>query len=787
MEPYSLEAIPYKELAKAAIVPEEERRKLEEVAFHSNLLRAGHFIYGRHHFLVTVCLQKFLAESSLGAEICSDLRKKWQRCRFDLVLTPLNSHIGYLLPRLQEAFLLFHGLALNVATCIPLLELADRPYYSLPGPAAKMMAERASLMAGPQGERVSGLNILILDDAVASGRTLDTIIRALLRKARRLMDEEGLSRSLVSQIVAYAVIDRRSLARQTFLNSISQLRMINEPFSEFSLHTWLHMDMPVEETGSCYLCDEREAISAMSEACRLPREHPIRRELQRRQDALEPVSTETPGFVEGKGSGRRISIQWAGGLQSTTYELAMLDFHNLLSRGYPIGSLVEKYRELTHRRAEAENETGALMDLQRQMGREFFRRWKQACSQHSQAAWRKAMEAEIRQGSTLVRDLLPLAGMAMARWVERDEDELVSLCEEAVKELGTQSDTTSMWNLAVGASLWLLYHSHYLPPDKEGGTAVSRIEEALQTVVEDPETGERGRLFLEVVRGTLACPAGERRFLPALGTVLNHTLRPARNPMHRHLVPFSLQRIAQGETLDQWERRAVAASLSDFWEALEHCHTVIPTWRESDRLRHYIEGYREMVTHLVHLLSTEDEDNKETAISLALEIGGGWLRDPGDEPFKVIARVNVALSDVLAELASACKAKGIDFVLPELMDVSVLVPSNDATTEVLANWTHYNVEKQGEPGDKVAVSVKEVHGLVEVILYTRFAGRDVNVERIKSGRNASELLNYTWTLFDAKLDRVLESPTFREERFDVGIVATFALGLSPGNSGGGLP
>ncbi len=492
----------------------------------------------------------------------------WKRNRFDLVLAPLNSHIGYLLPRLQEEFLLFQGGSLNVATCIPLRELADRPYYTLPKPAARMIAERASQMTGQDGEKVGGLNILILDDAVASGRTLDTIVRALSRESSDLMERNGLSRSPVSALTVYAVIDRRSLARQTLQNEIARLRLIGEqraayppphtqPLAgdiDFSLSTWLRMDMPVEESGSCYLCDERDSISAMLAACRLPLEHPIRAELQSRQAALDPQSTETPRFLEGLGAGRKIEIQWSPGLQSTTYEVALLDFHNLLSRGFPIGSLVEKYQELALRNPSEEEDAGATVDLRAHMGREFLRRWKQVCSQQANAAWLQAMENEVAQGSTLARQLLPLAGMAMARSGGTEEDGgLVALCEKAVKQIGSRGDTTAMWNLAAGASLWLLYHSHYLPPDKESSAAVAQVEKALQTTIEGTNATETSRLFLEVVRGTLACPAGERRFLPSLRTVLNHTLRPARNPKHSHLVPFNLQRIAEGDSLDQWQ------------------------------------------------------------------------------------------------------------------------------------------------------------------------------------------------------------------------------------------
>ncbi len=229
----------------------------------------------------------------------------------------------------------------------------------------------------------------------------------------------------------------------------------------------------------------------------------------------------------------------------------------------------------------------------------------------------------------------------------------------------------------------------------------------------------------------------------------------------------------------------MAASLSDFWAALEHCFTVIPAWRNSERLRHYIEGYRQLVTHLVHLLSTRDgdklarhKDDEQVMTALALELSGGWLRDWGDEPFEVIALVNVALSEVFMKLASACKAKGVDFVLPKLEDVCVLVPSRDALMKVLANWTCEELQGHGAPGDKVAVEVRDKGGSIEVVLYTRFGGKDVSPEKISTGSGASELLDYDFSLFGAKLLRVDKSPTFEGELFDVGIAASFGAGLS---------
>ena len=64
----------------------------------------------------------------------------------------------------------------------------------------------------------TGLNILVIDDAVGSGRTQETLIRALIRVARNQYNDNELSVSPLNMICSYGILDRQGKARGTLLD-----------------------------------------------------------------------------------------------------------------------------------------------------------------------------------------------------------------------------------------------------------------------------------------------------------------------------------------------------------------------------------------------------------------------------------------------------------------------------------------------------------------------------------------------------------------------------------------
>ena len=69
---------------------------------------------------------------------------------------------------------------------------------------------------------------MILDDAIATGRTLETILRAIFLAARRSINKYALDRSPIELIHYYTILDRQGRSRGTFWTSIRKMALYGD-------------------------------------------------------------------------------------------------------------------------------------------------------------------------------------------------------------------------------------------------------------------------------------------------------------------------------------------------------------------------------------------------------------------------------------------------------------------------------------------------------------------------------------------------------------------------------
>ncbi len=523
VEQYSLEQFNYQRLAGALARPRERDanyRKLELVD-RIQALRYGHLVYGTHHFRVTTCIGDLISHDECGGEIVGFLLDLCRNKRIDHLLLPLHSSIGAILPRLLSGIKITQGRQLRHTFCISTKTLTDRPFYVLPRPVRDQIMNCADNIK--RGDRKDGLHLLILDDAVASGRTLETLIRALLRACR---DGYGVcGRSPVDYVHVHVIIDRQGRARSTTWAGFRRISLLGdreqhggegvEPGFDFLFTNWLDLDLPVTERDSCTLCDERSALKSIMDDAGLPEDHEVLDELKLRRHEIRLQATETSQFKEQRE--RRLPTPIAIGRfeSAQSVELVLWEFSQLLSRGCPLSILVAIYGKIREAYADKETTVSRQLKLQpgtgedseyvlnrehlsnleyvlKEMARELFRRWQRLSSQSSCGLWVAAAQRDIDVGRRISRTLLAEAGEALSRAEEKEEVTLlVSLFRSAVDAILRSEDgeipvNTRRDNLLVGCIVFCLnFRYHTEDVTEREATGNEQLAEALRPITED--------------------------------------------------------------------------------------------------------------------------------------------------------------------------------------------------------------------------------------------------------------------------------------------------------------
>jgi len=162
-----------------------------------NIIRFGHYVHEDKHFTLVAAMRDLFLESAIGGEIVKEVAQLIRQSSVKHILIPAHSHIKYIIPRLRAAM---QEHMPPVTTLVENRQVAPRPFYFLPQELTDTLAKEARP------------SMLLLDDGARSGRTFETIVRAVARA----VEDRPVSWTF------YLAINRMGIARTTTLDQLSR-------------------------------------------------------------------------------------------------------------------------------------------------------------------------------------------------------------------------------------------------------------------------------------------------------------------------------------------------------------------------------------------------------------------------------------------------------------------------------------------------------------------------------------------------------------------------------------
>jgi hypothetical protein len=296
IEPYSLRPFAMDTLIKPHFAWETEERSMrmpERICLLDNnrYIRYGHFKNKSHHNRILIHMQRALQDELLADYICDDIICFMGNKLPDVIIIPLHSSINYLIPHLNNR--LREKSMYRPVICSIAVDLKGRgPWYILPNEAQEIL------------KGVTAGRLMFLDDAILTGRTVETFLRAIDRfiiqqKVKQRRTPKGVK---IDSISIYCIINRIGRAASTKLRK-------TEIFSgaKFFFREFVRFESPVYSPNDCPLCKDQHRLIEYRSA-RGSGVKRIDKWIDDEIEKLEPIATSTRKHRE------KISDQ----LQSTT-------------------------------------------------------------------------------------------------------------------------------------------------------------------------------------------------------------------------------------------------------------------------------------------------------------------------------------------------------------------------------------------------------------------------------------------------------------------------------------
>ena len=246
IEPYSLGPLRVEPLVRAFHAWEHEERQKGVphricLLDRKRYIRYGHFKNRSHHNRILIHMPGALQDIEVADEICDDIVDFIRKHPPDVIVVPLHSSINYLVPylntRLREESLY------RPVICTIAVDLKGRgPWYLLPQEARSILLE-----LGKPG------SIMFLDDAMLSGRTVETILRAI-----DIFLQENISRDQtpkMKEISVYVIVNRIGRAASTKWRQTGVLSGC-----AFNYEDFVRFESPVYTSHDCPMCRDRNRL-----------------------------------------------------------------------------------------------------------------------------------------------------------------------------------------------------------------------------------------------------------------------------------------------------------------------------------------------------------------------------------------------------------------------------------------------------------------------------------------------------------------------------------------------
>lgn len=345
IEQRSLRPVPYSKLRREgqssrSLSRRDECLKLFDSTSEGTYFSSGHYVYGRRHYALTVDIRGLL-RGEVGdemaqwlADICEGDNKRqrrvWEREQQEenivgdvtAVLMPLHSQIYYIWPRI-ESLLAQRGRRQPNWWLEATLFTGAGPAYFMPKQFTDLISEAVDEVIStvedpPQsgggrrddsGRRTAGtrpLRILVVDDAIATGDTAETILSTVLKVVENEFKKKLKSRGIegkgmehypspIQWIRYFAILNQMSAAFHEVIHNIPVIGKMKIPvlFEEFAPF----MGVPVYDEETCPICKDISRLTQLRFKCERYAISPTAQPwVARRLDELRPVAVDSPSF-----------------------------------------------------------------------------------------------------------------------------------------------------------------------------------------------------------------------------------------------------------------------------------------------------------------------------------------------------------------------------------------------------------------------------------------------------------------------------------------------------------
>lgn len=789
VEPYSLEVFSFASLSGAyeERYPREQlNRSRLQMLEESKSLRFGHWIYGTHHFIITTNIKKLLSDDFIGGEICGEILDIIIARKIDHVLLPLHSHICDIVSRIETAVKLTVKHKVTFTYCLSTKVLASRPFYVLPKPIKHSIKENSAQLSNfPEKQ----LNILILDDAVATGRTIETILRALILFGRRCMNDLSLSISPYKHIHTYAILDRQGRAKSTLLSGIGSISLfedspglgdIKEAQFTFKYDRWLDVEMPVTESGACDLCEEISDLKSMVSSALIPSDHSAANEISLRIDQIRPKSTEIPSFYSYEEKKLPVPVT-IGRIGAETAELVLWEFYNLTHRGNPFWGLIREYQNICSdypMQIPEEDFEHNLEFLKIEIARILFKSWDRMNSQWAGQNWLNCMKSEISKGTYAAKFILWESGKTLAKSHKQHRGLLFDLFNFSVSKLaaltdGEDPDGQKRENIGIGLLLLVISANYHINKNSRMVQAeVLSITKTLANSLEDHSASKSllSSMYIDEILSALRKSDFQDSFIPALLTLLNHTIRPGRHS-HPHLLPALLTSFSKSK-VNAAEIKLIRDILAD----LHYCIEILEKRYIGifdDKSREVLPIFKRYLSQLNSSITVDKGIVSSKSQAIALKILAHYPYQPSNPIYQSLASTQIPIKYILDMIKAKCGELcpetdlEIESDIPYFETLCIIAPSIKTIEEVFINYTSkakFDTDICSSPKLKVIVRYNDDTDSIKKIsleIYSNYDNPESLYKNIISGPGAKEINTRSFRLFRIRsIPRMVSDPVY---------------------------
>lgn len=751
IEPFSLREFELTQLANVNPETVEKLKLLEE----NDILREGHWVYENHHFSLTTSLRKLIKNNIISFQILNELIDLIYEKEVNLIIIPLHSHIRDLIPKVITAAKIRLDLNLEYYYCVSTKVLTENSFYILP----KLLEKK--LKYGKEN-----YNILILDDTIATGRTQETLLRAILRSSGKN------ETNIINSIHIYTIINRLGLAKNTLWESISSLSYLSSQNVEFNLYTWLSLDIPVYNEQSCPYCIERREYTYILNSLKNLNTSSLYEEFERQINRLIPHSTESPYFVEFLQKKLPLSIS-LGGMEAITVELVLWQLTNLISRGYPLMFTLIEIKQMFNLFLEIDNDeyNNTIEYLKCEILLILISNIKRFSDKISEQILYDLLKVQIINGSESLIRIMPKLGKKLTELRNNESklliEELFYYSLEYIIQLadGEIFRNESLDNIEKSISLFLIFYSQNITgimDDELRKTEKERYDKFLNELNErstDIEISKISKLSIKNISDISSKVHLNDKFIPALINVLENTIRSSNtgnssgNHSHQYLIPVLMKKIVQRQPLDESLKRLINDTLYNHlfnFDIIEQKYPML--FNEHSQIA--LNSHKKLIKKLLYLSkNNENWTNQvpnEKLISAARNILNTSIHLAANPLYSSFKETHMKLSTLISYIENICVKRNIVFENTIIKsEIALLVPSftnhKNSIFSQLDNYLANLISDVDKPRIKLTLDNDKKNGysVTLINIYTYLAPYEHAKNLINTHGNTVVNLGYT--------------------------------------------